>query len=110
MSDNLKPIATTDSDIRAREALEVYLNQDSDEIVFTGFYDSMVSLGCITLNVRDLVPPGYALVPAGQLADGSAAQKAFWHALEFCNDPDDRNIRRHWNRYKAMIKAAGEGK
>jgi hypothetical protein len=36
--------------------------------------------------------------------DGSTSQKAFWHALEFCNDPEDRNIRKHWERYKEMIK------
>lgn len=42
------------------------------------------------------------------LEEGGVAQKAFWHALEFCNDPDDRNIRRHWNRYKGITKTKQE--
>ena len=49
-------------------------------------------------------PDGYVLVKiADYYADKGAAQKAFWHALEFCNDPDDRNIRKHWENYKAGV-------
>jgi hypothetical protein len=53
---------------------------------------------------HNAIPEGYALVPvADNYADKGAAQKAFWHALEFCNDQDDRNIRKHWDNYKAGV-------
>ena len=52
------------------------------------------------------IPEGYALVPIKEsLQDGGYAQKAFWHALEFCNNPEDRNIRSHWENYKELIKS-----
>jgi len=55
------------------------------------------------------IPPGYALVPIGkELADGGVAQKAFWHALEFCNDPEERNIRSHWETYKVLLSSRQE--
>jgi hypothetical protein len=52
------------------------------------------------------IPEGYSLVPDDQLKDGGVAQKAFWHALEFCTT--GRNIRAHWEDYKEMLKAAKE--
>jgi len=42
------------------------------------------------------------------LEDGGVAQKAFWHALEFCNDPDNRNIRQHWVNYKELLRGSHE--
>ena len=53
-----------------------------------------------------VIPPGYTLVPDDQLKDGSVAQKAFWHALEFCRE--GHNIRAHWEEYKDMPKNAKE--
>jgi hypothetical protein len=38
------------------------------------------------------------------LEDGGKTQKAFWHALEFCNDPVNRNIRHHWESYKKLLR------
>ena len=49
-----------------------------------------------------VIPPGYTLVPDDQLKDGDVAQKAFWHALEFCKE--GHHIRAHWENYKAMLK------
>ena len=47
---------------------------------------------------------GFAEVKELGLEDGSKAQKAFWHALEFCNDPENRNIRQHWENYKQLLQ------
>ena len=55
------------------------------------------------------IPEGHSIMPIGkELADGGVAQKAFWHALEFCNDPEERNIRSHWETYKVLLSSRRE--
>ena len=56
-------------------------------------------------SVQDSIyESGFAEVKELGLEDGSKAQKAFWHALEFCNDPENRNIRQHWENYKQLLQ------
>lgn len=72
-------------------------------------YDGFLAVGDMIgeeMKAVYAIPEGYALVPIKEvLKDGAAAQKAFWHALEFCNDPEDRNIRSYWESYKELIKS-----